>query len=102
MVNGHIDAAAPLTLGGYISAAMELRGQADDWKPVHVQIRKQGVTFCGTVRDARESYQGGRPFFLVDSDQLGQVWCAGSQVLLCSGDGRCTCEPATRYEKDSA
>ncbi|PTT89360.1 hypothetical protein DBR42_07920, partial [Pelomonas sp. HMWF004] len=81
-------------LGGYISAALAIRGQADDWRPVHVQIRKQGVTFCGTVRDAREGGEGGRPFFLIDSDQLGQVWCTGSQVRLCSGDGRCTCEAA--------
>lgn len=86
-----VSRAEPLTLGGYISAALAQRGESPEWRPVHVQIRKQGATFCGTVRDARES-DAGKPFFLVDADYLGQVWCAGSQVRLCSGDGFCVCE----------
>lgn len=89
------EAGQPLrSLGQYLTAALQLRGDGNDWRPVHVQIRKQGVTFCGTVRDARESYDTGRAFFLIDSDQLGQVWCSAGRVLLCSGDGRCTCEAA--------
>lgn len=87
------EAGQPLrSLAQYLTVALKQRGESDDWRPVHVQIRKQGVTFCGTVRDARESWDTGRPFFLVDSEQFGQVWCAGSRVLLCSGDGRCSCE----------
>lgn len=87
------EAGQPLrSLSQYLTAALQRRADGTDWRPVHVQIRKQGVTFCGTVRDARESWDGGRPFFLVDCDQLGPVWCSGNRVLLCSGDGRCTCE----------
>jgi hypothetical protein len=94
----------PLTLPGYITAALAERQRrgSDQWSPVHVQVRKQGVVSCATVRDAREGLDGGGAFFLVDSDHFGQVWCNGRQVRLCSGDGRCTCEEiATRDEKAS-
>ena len=94
MVQAATESGQPLTLAGYISAALRLRGQADDWVPVHVQVRKQGVTSCATVLDALEGIDGGGSFFWVESDHFGRVWCNGGQVRLCSGDGRCTCEAA--------
>ncbi|MDT8997767.1 hypothetical protein RQP53_00595 [Paucibacter sp. APW11] len=60
---------------------------------MHVQIRRKGVTLCGTVAEMVEQFdQSARgEWFKVDCD-LGRVWVESRNVRLCSGDGRCTCE----------
>lgn len=60
---------------------------------VHVQFRRQGVTFCGRVAEMVEDFnQSGKEWFKVDSEQLGRVWVESKHLRVCSGDGRCTCE----------
>lgn len=59
---------------------------------VHVQIRRKGVTLCGTVAEMVERFdEDRREWFKVDC-ALGRVWAESKNVRLCSGDGKCTCE----------
>lgn len=61
---------------------------------VHVQIRRRGVTLCGTVAEIVEQFdEDRREWFKVDC-ALGRVWAESKNVRLCSGDGRCSCEEA--------
>ena len=78
-----------LTLPAYITAALQLRGERPDWRPVRVQVRRQGLMSCATVCDARDGQ--GTDFFDCDSELFGRAWFPGRNVRLCSGLG-CTCE----------
>jgi hypothetical protein len=60
-----------------------------------VQVRKHypggPLVLCGTVAELVTTSDG-RELFKV-ATQLGPLWAEGRNVRLCSGDGRCTCEP---------
>ena len=58
---------------------------------VYVQYRKSGAVFCGTVLEATPG-RNGLDWFRV-SGPLGPCWVCHHNVRLCSGDGRCVCEP---------
>lgn len=57
---------------------------------VFVQFRRAGGVCCGQVKKCREV--DGREFFLIASEEQGDVWRPCNQTRLCSGDGRCSCE----------
>ena len=80
-------AGLPLTHQTYIAACnTELR------RP-NVQVRRRfsgrAEVLCGQVSELVSSDQ---EWFKVDT-WVGIVWADGRNVRLCSGDGRCTCEP---------
>jgi hypothetical protein len=60
-----------------------------------VQVRKLypggPLVSCGTVAELTTAADG-RELFKVTTPH-GTVWAEGRNVRLCSGDGRCTCEP---------
>ena len=63
-----------------------------------VQVRRYHPTgsfvICGRVVELREN---GAEWFKVDTS-MGPVWADGAHLRLCSGDRRCTCEPAASIE----
>lgn len=69
------------------ASAARSSGAAD---PLHVQVRKAGEVLCGRVVECYRPTWGGEWFKV--RTELGVVSASSSNVRLCSGDGRCTCE----------
>lgn len=68
-------------------------GRADagaPWVQVLRYHREGSYVLCGQVV---ELGSGDAEWFKVDTTD-GPLWAMGRNVRLCSGDGRCTCEPA--------
>lgn len=84
----------PLTLLNYLDACrgMSAAGHADQrpWVQVRRHHTDGPVVLCGQVVATMER---GEVLFGV-ATAIGEVWATGRNVRLCSGDGRCTCEPA--------
>lgn len=78
----------PLTHRAYIAASSP--GQAAPRVQVRKYHREGPCVLCGQVRELHDS---GGQWFKVDTD-IGPLWVESRNVRLCSGDGRCTCEPA--------
>lgn len=83
----------PLNIGTCMEVAQALRQAHGRRVQPHVQIRiydKSGpVTLCGRLVEVAE---GEAARFKVDTD-LGAYWVQGRNARMCSGDGRCSCEP---------
>jgi hypothetical protein len=68
-------------------------GSAGPW----VQVRRfnAGGAFvlCGQVVELNNDSDTGAEWFRVNTC-AGPLWAQGKALRMCSGDGRCTCEPA--------
>ena len=83
----------PLTHGACLAAGrQEAAGGASAGRP-RVQVRRSHpegpYVLCGQVVELRDN---GTEWFKVETC-IGQVWAQGANLRMCSGDGRCTCEP---------
>lgn len=67
---------------------------ARPWVQVQRYHPKGAFVLCGQVVELREN---GTEWFKVDTC-MGPVWADGAHLRLCSGDGRCTCEPVAGTE----
>jgi len=85
----------PLTHSSYIAAWAIQRQGAARQSPPHVQIRKRFAgrpeVLCGQVTRLANG-DGGKELFEV-ATAIGSVYVVPENIRLCSGDGRCTCEP---------
>ena len=63
---------------------------AGPWVQVRRYTRGGPYVLCGKVIEL-DSHSG--EWFKVATDADGAVWTQGRNLRLCSGDGRCTCEP---------
>lgn len=86
--------ALPLTHRGCIAAGQALeRAGTPDPRP-WVQVRRYAhggpYVLCGQVVQLGGSEA---ELFKVDTTIDGPLWVESRNVRLCSGDGRCTCEP---------
>lgn len=79
----------PLSYSGFLDFFLG-RVERGNASPVHVQFRKRGEVFCGTVLEAAPG-QGDTDWIRVDSS-VHRGWVPHKNVRLCSGDGRCRCE----------
>lgn len=59
-------------------------------RPVFVQFRRRGETFCGRILEAVHLH--GREWYRCRSAIDDAVFVQASNVRVCSGDGRCHCE----------
>jgi len=87
----------PLTHSTYIAAYPTerpgVRQPARPWVQVRKRYAGERVVLCGQVNRLTNG-DGGKELFEVGTG-LGPVWAEGQNVRLCSGDGRCACEPAS-------
>lgn len=60
--------------------------------PCWVQVRVKGVVLCGRLTEVG-SPNSQREYFKVHTE-LGESWASARDVRMCSGDGRCACEPS--------
>ncbi|GCL66369.1 hypothetical protein AQPW35_54500 [Rubrivivax pictus] len=62
-----------------------------------VQVRRShptgAYTLCGQVAELSNDSDTGAEWFKVETP-IGPVWALGKALRMCSGDGRCHCEPA--------
>ena len=62
-----------------------------------VQVRRShpggAYTLCGQVSELSNDGETGAEWFKVETC-IGTVWAQGKALRMCSGDGRCACEPA--------
>jgi len=84
-----------LTHQGYLTACRKRPNGTPQPGATWVQVRKRypggPLVSCGTVAELVHT-DDGRELFKVTT-QHGDVCVEGRNVRLCSGDGRCTCEP---------
>ena len=84
----------PLTHSAYIAACASMTTKHGGRHRPWVQIRKRDpgghAVLCGQVAelDAGKADE----WFKVDT-AIGSMWATSRNVRMCSGDGRCTCEP---------
>jgi hypothetical protein len=61
-----------------------------------VQVRRShpsgAYTLCGQISELANDSDSGTEWFKVETC-IGTVWAQGKALRMCSGDGRCTCEP---------
>lgn len=62
------------------------------WVQVRRHHREGPYMLCGQLVELSDN--NGTEWFKVNTD-LGTVWAEGRNVRMCSGDGRCSCEPPT-------
>lgn len=55
---------------------------------VYVQVQQRGMVLCGVLLKVRSE-----PPMLQVRDELGAAWYIPRNVRMCTGDGRCVCEP---------
>lgn len=66
---------------------------ARPWVQVRKHHKEGPYVLCGRVVELGGN---GAEWFQVDTC-IGPMWVEGQNVRLCSGDGRCSCEPATDW-----
>ena len=90
--------AVPLTHRQCIAAGSQqapgCAKSARPWVQVQRYHPKGSFVLCGQVVELREN---GAEWFKVETS-MGPVWADGAHLRLCSGDKRCTCEPAAGTE----
>ncbi len=86
------DVLGPLTHQAYSVACSRIALATRQVARPFVQVRRRGVMLCGQVISLAEFAESGE-WFKVDVQIVGPVWVESRNVRLCSGDGRCRCEP---------
>lgn len=86
----------PLTHRDCLAGMPPTAGGADCAGP-WVQVRRfhpaGAFVLCGQVVELSNDSDTGAEWFRVNTC-AGPVWAQGKALRMCSGDGRCTCEPA--------
>lgn len=84
----------PLTHSAYIAACASMTMKHGGRHRLWVQIRKRDpgghAVLCGQVAELDAG--AAEEWFKVETT-IGSMWATGRNVRMCSGDGRCTCEP---------
>ena len=77
----------PLTHSAYIAACNTVKHRP--FVQVRKRFREGPVMLCGQVLELDGS---GLDLFKVGTE-FGTLWASGKNLRMCSGDGRCICEP---------